>query len=80
MSRYLFIALDQRRKLMFLRSKGKLLHRKFRNAHQVLVYNLGDFYVEVWYDAVDYTVENLIIHKDRSLLCYNFNLENRQVA
>ena len=80
MTRYLFLSLNQRRKLMLLRSEGRILHKRIRKGYQVLLYNLNDFYIEVWYNTSDYGLENMVVHKDRSLLNFHFNMENWKVA
>ncbi|MEQ8323469.1 MAG: hypothetical protein RIC15_10170 [Vicingaceae bacterium] len=80
MTRYLFIALTKQRKLMMLRSEGKVLHRRMRKGYQVLLYQIDNFYIEVWYNLKNYRLENLVTHKDGSLLQFAFQKESAKTA
>ena len=74
MNRYYFISLEDRElQLRLLKVKGKMLHRKLKKEYTVSLYQLENFYIEVWEHGIRNQVLNLVTFKDRTLLNYQFN-------
>ena len=74
MNRYYFISLDRERQLRLLKLHGKILHRKLKREYTVSLYQMENFYIEIWENNIQHKVMNTVIFKDRTLLKYQFNL------
>ena len=53
---------------MLLRSEGRLIRQRVKENYQALLFSLGDFFVEIWFDMERYSLVNMVIHKDNTLL------------
>ncbi len=60
--------MNKRTQLQYLRLHGKILHRRARGTYEKVVYQVRNFYIEVWLDHNANRVENLTLFKDDSLL------------
>ena len=74
MDRYQFISLDRAKQIRVLKVNGMVIHRKLKRQYTSSIYQLENFYIEVWENGVKGNVLNLITHKDNTLLKYHFNL------
>ncbi len=76
MNRYQYISLDQKRQIRLLNVKGKILHRKMKMNYSVSLYQLENFYIEIWVSSLKGQVINLVTFKDLTLLNFPFKLKN----
>jgi len=73
MNRYYFISLGKERQLELLRIRGRLLHQKMKPEYLINLYQLENFYIELWENQINHQTFNLVIHKDRTLINFPFN-------
>ncbi len=78
MNRYKFIALNRQRQLNLLKVRGRILHRRIKRDYTISLYQIENFYIEIWENTVKENLENLVTFKDRTLLNYPFNMEREQ--
>jgi len=77
MNRYKFISLDNQRQLRFLKVNGRMVHRRLKREYTVSIYQLENFYIEIWKNGLNKVV-NLVTFKDRTLLNYQFNITSNE--
>lgn len=76
MDRYGFIALDRNQQIRLLKVHGRIIHRKIRKNYNVCLFQLENFYIELWENSIGKNIVNLVVFKDKTLLSYSFNMLN----
>ena len=66
MNRYQFMSLDRKNQLRMVKVNGKILHRRLKREYTASLYQLENFYIEVWENGL----------KDQVLNTINQNREN----
>lgn len=74
MDRYGFIALDRNQQIRLLKLHGRIIHRKVRKNYNTYLFELENFYIELWENSIGNSIVNLVVFKDKTLLRYSFNM------
>ena len=78
MNRYQFISLEKNKKLRLIRIKGKILKQKLRKDYTSSIYELENFYIEIWKKKVRGEVVNIVTFKDLTLLNDSWGLVGKK--
>ena len=78
MNRYHFKTLNQNQQVRLLKIHGRILHRRLKGKYQIYLYELKNFYIEVWFDEMKDQFDDLVTFKDKALLNYKFNMISSQ--